>query len=121
MARLRQERFPLTEDGLGEKQRIVKPISSAERAVRKRVSTGGILLHAWLDQTTRREIVSILFNSQSWEKKRERMEATLWLTAFYELWSIKTMGRLGVRVVDCVCGPNIGHNAWKPSPAQAGR
>lgn len=58
---------------------------------------------------------SILTNGQGFREKYARIQAELLETTSREFWSERNMDLLGLRVIDCVCGPGVGHNA-PPKP-----
>ena len=112
--RQRRHRIPsnLSRNGM----EIVKPEHATERAARNYLSTGVLLIRACFNPEVRERVAPILRNDQSIGRKIERIRAEVWEKNIEEFHSSRHMNLLGMRMVECQCGPGVGHNAPPQRP-----
>ena len=89
---------------------MLKPASAVERFVRARFSAIMVLRSAARNSKTKGAMASIIFNGQSWAKKKERIKAEFNLSCESEMFSDRNLRRMGMRKVRCQCGAGVGHN-----------
>ena len=89
---------------------MLKPASAIERFFRARFSAIMILWSVARNPETKEALTKIIFNSQSWTTKMERIKAEFYLRCGYEMFSERNLSILGMRKVRCQCGAGVGHN-----------
>ncbi len=90
---------------------LVAPSSLIERKARVGYTTARAIWRGGHQPETLQNVTRILFNSQSWGKKWERIHAELLLSNTSEVYSFETVQGLGIREQPCTCPPGKGHNA----------
>lgn len=93
---------------------LLCPKSRVERKVRVGFAAASILWRGGHGPGVVPAITAIVFNSQSWSKKLERIRAELLLSNMREFSTDQTLREMGLRKAICVCGPGVGHNAVEP-------
>ena len=89
---------------------MLKPDSAIERFFRARFSAIMILWSVACNPETKEALTKIIFNSQSWTTKMERIKAEFYLRCGQEMFSERNLSLLGMRKVRCQCGAGVGHN-----------
>ena len=89
---------------------LLKPASAFERFVRTRFSAIMVLRSAARNPKTRDAVTNIIFNSQSWATKMERIKAEFYQDCASEMLSDQNLRRMGMRKVWCQCGAGVGHH-----------
>ena len=107
----RQRRHKVPEDFSSQGRAIVKPYHAAEREVRKYFTLFSLITKLWFNRDVRARITPALSNKQSLRKKGERIWAAAFERVAADFHTPETMNKIGMRMVDCQCGPNVGHNA----------
>ena len=111
-----QQRHRVPDDFSRRRMEIVKPEHATERTARKYISIGKLMVRCCIDKEVQGRIASALRSGQSVTKKLECLQAVVLEKTVKEFHSPKYMNALGMRMVDCQCGPGVGHNAPPKRP-----
>ncbi len=106
-----QKRHMVPSDFSRRGMEIVKPEHTMERTARKYISIGTLMVRCCIDKGVRSQITSVLRSGQSMTKKVDRLRAVVLEKTMDEFHSPRHMNALGMRMVECQCGPGVGHNA----------
>ena len=106
-----QRRYRVPADLSRRGMEIVKSEHATEQTARKYISTGALIVRCCFDKGVRNDIASVLRSGQSMTKKVDRLRAVVLEKTVKEFYSPRHMNALGMRMVECQCGPGVGHNA----------
>ena len=111
-----QKRYRVPDDLSRHGKEIVKPKHAIERAARTWISTATLMGRCCFDKGVQGQSALALRSGQSLTKKMERLRAVVLEKRVAEFHTARHMNALGVRMVECQCGPGVGHNAPPKRP-----
>ena len=92
---------------------VLGPVGRLERKARVLYSTVMVVVQTALRRDVRERVADIMSSKRGMARRLEVIKAERAIATIQELYSIRNLGRLGLRVATCVCGPEDGHNAPK--------
>ena len=95
---------------------VLRPVGKVERRLRGVYSTMMVIVQTPLRRDVRERVAGIMSSKRGMARRLEVIKAEIVTAIIQELYSIRNLGRLGLRVSACVCPPGVGHNAPKRSP-----